>query len=177
MPHVPVRLKLQHMFEQRLSRPTDSLILHSSFHPSDVYSTNAFQFNIPRRNRWRCWRHVVARCPLISQSSSCRRKRDSGRWVWAVEHRTEGQLSGHSCADFQNEKEPMWEQPEAEWNSNLKWKKDAGSEGWGGWMQWAAGGEIVGLERKWWVLRTILLLNSTELLKLSNLRGDTDKQF
>ena len=87
------------------------------------------------------------------------------QWVWAVvEHRREGQLSGHRCADSVNEKEQIWEKLEAEGEQpemgkrlqDLKGMSVAG-------MQWAAGsGEMVGLERKAGTEDYIKLLNSIE---------------
>lgn len=81
-----------------------------------------------------------------------------------MEHRSEGQLSGHRCADSSEwegadlgKLEAEGEQPEmGKRLPDLKGMSVAG-------MQWAAGsGEMVGLERKAGTEDYIKLLNSIE---------------
>ena len=136
---------------------TDSF-LHS-FHLSDIHSTNAFQSLIYWRNSWRCWGNIVLGGVLLSHRALLAvRKRDSkgsesgqgqlsGGDRRAGSSGWEGARSGKSC----RQREQRVQQPDVE-KRVLDPKRTSVA-----WMQQAAGrGEMMGLERKGGVLRTIL---------------------
>lgn len=151
-----VRLKLQHRFEQRLSRS----YRFTHFFINCILLTNAFQSLIHWRNRWRCWGRICGvMSSYLTKLSLQWEKETLKQWIWAVvEHRREGQLSGNRCADFSEWEGADLGKTRRRGSSNLKWEK--GCRIWRGWV-WLGCSEQLGVG-KWWgwrgrrVLRTIL---------------------